>query len=89
MFGDLSDAGSCVFAYLDINVFKAVKNLWEDFCFNNNFCQVNCVLCNLGETLTDVSLKLSIWVGDQCGKVWDSTLVNDSLGKFLGVFCDF
>ena len=47
------------------------------------------MLCNLGETLTDVSLKLSIWVGDQCGKVWDSTLVNDSLGKFLGVFCDF
>ena len=53
---NLSDAGSGVLADLDINVFEAVKNFREDFSFNDDFCQVNGVLCNLSKTLAHVSL---------------------------------
>jgi len=47
------------------------------------------MLGDLGEALTDVSLKLSIWVRDKSSKVWDGTLIDNSLSKFFSVFGDF
>ena len=44
---NFSDASGCVFANLDIDVFKAVKNLGEDFGFNDDFGQIYGVLCDL------------------------------------------
>jgi len=39
--------------------------------------------------LADVSLELGIGVRDESSKVWDSSLVNNSLGKLFGVLGDF
>jgi hypothetical protein len=47
------------------------------------------VFSNLGEALADVSLELSIWVRNESSKVWDGTLINNSLSKFLSVFGNF
>ena len=42
----------------------------------------------MGKALTDVSLKLSIWVRDEGSEVWDGTLIDNSLSKFFSVFGD-
>jgi len=47
------------------------------------------MLGDLSEALTDVSLKLSIWMRDKGSKVWDCTLINNSLSKFFSVLGDF
>lgn len=47
------------------------------------------MLSDLGEALTNVSLQLGIWMRNEGSKIWDSSLVNDSLSKFFGVLGDF
>jgi len=47
------------------------------------------MLGDLSKALTDVSLELSIWMRDQSSKIWDGTLINNSLSKLLSMFCDF
>lgn len=76
---DFTDASSSVLANLNVDVFEAVENSWENLSFNNNFGEVNGMLCDLSKALANVSLKLGIWVRDEGGKVWDSTLVDDCL----------
>jgi hypothetical protein len=71
---------------LNVHVFEAVQNSWEDFSFDNNFGKINGVFGDLSEALTDVSLKLSIWMGDEGSEVWDGTLIDNSLSKFFSVF---
>lgn len=88
LFCNFSDASSCIFSYLNIHVFQAVQDSWENFSFNNYFGKVNCVLCNLSKALTNISFQLSIWMRNQCSEIWDSTLINNCLSKFFSVFCN-
>jgi hypothetical protein len=64
LLGNFSDTSGSILSDLDIHVFKAVQDSWEDFSFNDNFGKVNGMLGNLGQALTDVSLQLGIWMGD-------------------------
>jgi len=86
---DFSNASGSVLSNLDIHIFQAVQNSWEDFSFNNDFGKIDSVFCNLSKALTNVSLKLSIWVGNQGSKVWYCTLINYGLGKLLGMLGNF
>jgi hypothetical protein len=89
LFGYLTNTSCCILTDLNVNVLKAVQDAGENFGFNDNFSEVNGVLCDLSEALADVSLKLGVWVGDKCSKVGDGTLVNDCLRKLLGVLGNF
>ena len=62
MFSNFSYASGSVLADLNVNVFKAVENSWENLGLNDNFSKVDSVLGNLGEALADVTLELSVWV---------------------------
>jgi len=89
LFCNFTNASCSILANLDVDILKAVENSGEDFCFNNNFSQVDGVFGNLSKTLANVSLKLSIGVGDECSKIWNGTLINDGLSEFFSVFSDF
>jgi len=62
LFSNFSYASGSVFTNLNVNVFKAVENSWENLGLNDNFSEVNSMLGNLGEALADVTLELSVWV---------------------------
>ena len=89
LFSDFSYASRGVLTHLHIDVFKAVKDLGENFSFNDNFGMVNGVFSDLCKALANVPLKLSVRVGDQGSQVGHGTLVNNSLREFFSVFCDF
>jgi len=89
LFCDLTNACCGILADLNINVLEAVKNLRENFCFNDNFGQINGVFRNLGKALANVSFKLGIGVRDQSSQVWNCALINNSLGKLFSVLCNF
>jgi hypothetical protein len=74
---------------LNIHVFQAVENSWEDFSFYDNFGKIDGMFGNLGKALTNISLELSIWVRNKGSEIWDSTLINYSLSKFFSVFGNF
>ena len=89
LLGDFTDTGCSVLSDLYINVFQAVQYSRENFCFDNNFGEIDRVFGDLGQTLTDVALELGIWVRNKSSKVWDGTLVNNCLGQFFGMLGDF
>jgi len=47
------------------------------------------MLSDLGKALANVSFKLGIWMGDKGSKIWNGTLIDNGLGKLLGVLGNF
>jgi hypothetical protein len=47
LLGYLSDAGGSILSDLDVHIFEAVENSWEDLSLNDYLSKVNCVLGNL------------------------------------------
>jgi hypothetical protein len=74
---------------LNIHILKTVENSREDFSFNYYFSQINSMFGNLGKARADLSLELSIRVGNQCSQVRDSTLVYHGLSKLFSMLGNF
>ena len=47
------------------------------------------MLGNLREALANVSLELGVRMGDEGSKIWDGTLINNSLGELLSMLGNF
>ena len=89
LLGDFTNTGCSVLSNLYINVFQAVQDSRENFCLDDDFGKIDSVFGNLGQTLTDVALELSIWMRNKSSKVWNGTLVNYCLGQLFSMLGDF
>mmetsp|Transcript_26295 Transcript_26295/g.25462 ORF Transcript_26295/g.25462 Transcript_26295/m.25462 type:complete len:231 (-) Transcript_26295:100-792(-) len=88
----------CVFRYLpnadgsllphqDVHILQAVEDSREDLSLNDYFCQVHCVLRDLGEAGAHLPLQLGVGVRDQGCQVRHCPLIHHCLSQLFGVLC--
>lgn len=82
MLGNFSDTGGSVLSDKSILIFQAVEDLGEGFSHDNNTGKFAVVFGDLGQTVADLSLELSVTMGDQRGQERSSSMINDGLSKF-------
>mmetsp|Transcript_20429 Transcript_20429/g.43578 ORF Transcript_20429/g.43578 Transcript_20429/m.43578 type:complete len:343 (+) Transcript_20429:3-1031(+) len=86
--GNLADACRSILSYELIDVLEAMKNPGEDFGLDDDFGEVDGVLCDLGEAAADLALQLGIIVGDVLGQERDGASVNHDLSELRRVLAD-